>query len=222
MKQILLTTAAIFLIQLGFAQYDVSATEGKEKFDGIGSKNAIVVRIYDNTAEEILKEWKRKMRWQHFAKIEATGLQLFADDAKIKEVSSNTMDIYAKPVRHADGYTEFRTAADLGGAFLSSKQHPDMYKAMKNYLEKFARETTRTGLQERIEKEENTLTDLKKTKTGYRDEITDFKNEIAELERQIKQLKEKIAANNRLIKAKDSEISKQEAELQRLRSITIQ
>jgi hypothetical protein len=222
MKQIILTIAVIFMVQFSFAQYDVSAFEAKESFTGTGNVNAIVVRIYDSNANTIQQEWKRKMRWQHLGKITETGLEVFADNVKIKEVSSNTMDIYTKPVKNAKGFIEFRVGVDLGGAFLNEKQHPDKYKAMADYLESFAREESRKGLQERIEREEAKLVELRDIKNTYKEEISDFEREIAELEKQIQQIQDKIEANNRLTAEKNKEIKEKEAELQRLRTTTIE
>ena len=222
MKQIFLTIAVIFIVQFGFAQYDVSTFEAKESFTGTANENALVVRIYDSSADVIKNEWKRRMRWQHFGKIKETGLEVFADDVKIKEVSSNTMDIYTMPVKNAKGFIEFRVGVDLGGAFLNKKQHPDKYKAMAEYLESFAREESRKGLQARIEKEEIKLTELKEEKSGYKSEIVGFEQEIAELEKQIQQIRDKIDANNRLIADRDEVLKEKEAELQRLRTTTIE
>ncbi|MEA2041822.1 MAG: hypothetical protein U9N85_04640 [Bacteroidota bacterium] len=221
MKYYILTIVAIFTTQILFAQYDVDAKKGTESFKKIGSKEVISVKIYDQNAEEIQKAWRNMMRWKHrVLKIE-TAQDLYADNAKMEMISDNTVDIYGKLIINAGGYMEFKVAVDLGGAFLKKSSHPKKYAAMLKFMEDFAVEESKKGLEKRILAEQDKMEALKKENHGFRQDIAGYKKEIAEYEQKIVDAKNNIEREKRLITGKDAEISKQEKELQRLRSVTI-
>ena len=106
-----------------------------------GSHNALSANIYDADEDLIEKEWKKTMK-DYKAKV-STKKEIFADDALIKNMSENTVDIYAKIEKSSDGDFNIIVAFNLGGTYLSSSTHPDKFKIAKNLVYNFAVKTTK-------------------------------------------------------------------------------
>ncbi len=161
------------------------------------------------------------MMWKQDADKVDVGTEIFVDNATIKSVSANTIDIYGKFIINAAGYIEFKVAVNLGGVYLSKGKQPKKYAAMVDFMSKFAKEQTTKGLQGRILSEQDKLENLNKDKKGFQQDIVDYNEEIAELEQKILDAKSNIERTKRLITGKDTEILKQETEMQKLRAITV-
>lgn len=187
----------IFTLLLGIlafgtmnAQRKITVSEGNSNFQD-GSHSALIVNIYEADADLIEKQWKKLMK-DYDAKV-STKKEIFADNAMIKNLSPNTVDIYAKIEKNADGDFNLVVAFDLGGAYLSSSSHPDKYKTAENIIHKFAIEATKEAIKEQVKEEEKNLQKLEKEaeqlvkdKETLEKNIEDYKSKIAQAEEDIK------------------------------------
>src|SRR5947208_748936 len=117
MKKILLAVTLIFSTCCLLAQ-KTKVTESNESIGG-GNNPALSVTIYQAKAEDIEKEVKGLMK-HYDAKVTSQNGGLFGDNAMIKKISNNTIDLYAKLEKVREGETRVIMAFDLGGVFLSS------------------------------------------------------------------------------------------------------
>jgi hypothetical protein len=189
MKKIFLLAAMCSLFASGFSQ-KAKVDEKSEKIGG-GSHNALVVTIYETDADEILKEWKSKMR-DHDAKVSTKDGEMFADNALLKTMGNNTVDIYARVEKVKDGEVKFIVGFDLGGAFLNSKEHSSQYNEAKKIVQEFADKVTKESIAGQLKEAEKLLAkrvgeqeDLVKKNKDLQDDIVSYKEKIKKAEDEI-------------------------------------
>lgn len=189
------------------SQKKIKVRESSENI-GDGQHNALTVNIYEASGKDVEKAWKKLMK-DYKAKV-SIKKEIFADDATIKSMSSNTVDIYAKAGKSKDGEVFLIVAVDLGGAFLSSSMHSDKFKTFKNILYDFAVKTTKEAIRGQLkdaekqqEKQEKEQKQLVKDNENLHKDIENYKNKIARAEKDIE------------INLKDQETKKKEIGLQK-------
>lgn len=177
---------AVAMFSLSAFAQKISVSESTENIGG-GSNNALVVTIYENTADEIEKAWRSLMK-DYDAKVSSKD-GVFADNAMIKTMGNNSVDIYAKTVKVKDGEVKLIVAYDLGGAYLSSSKHPEQYKEAKRMVNDFAVKMTKEGIggqlkaaQKVLDKMNDQQQDLVKDQTGLTKDIEDYKAKIKKAE----------------------------------------
>lgn len=163
---------------------------------GGGSHPAFTVIVYETDEKTVEKEWKSLMK-DYKAKVSSTGDGLFADNALIKDIGTNTLDIYSKIKKDENG-TKLFVAVDMGGAFMSPSQHSSASRVIEKIMETFARKTAieAVAFQQRMaEKEFDKLTKqnarLIRDNESLHKDIENFKTKIQKAEDEItKNLKE--------------------------------
>lgn len=156
-----------------------------------GKQNALTVTIPDVEKRVVEKEWCRLMKG-YDAKV-SDKKEIFADNALIKTMSANTVDVYAKLEETKEGI-KLSVGFDLGGAYLSSKLHPAQYAAAEKIMTDFARDAAIAALEEKISDEGKKLkdingkqSDLVKSKDKMKSNIEKWKEEIKDAEKKIEQ-----------------------------------
>ncbi len=135
--------------------------------------------------------------------------EFFTDDAEIKDMSSNTVDVYAK-VMKKENDSELVVWFDLGGAFLSSQNHPDRYPVAVSILEKFQLSVSRTAMEDAIKAQEGLLKKMNNDLDGLKKEESNQESDIVKYEKKIEEAKQKIVEAQAAQKAKSSEIEDQQ------------
>ncbi len=196
-KNILLIFLTVFTVQL-MAQKKISVSESNENI-GNGKNNSLVVTIYEASTSDIEKEWKSIMK-NYGAKV-SSKKEIFADDATIKAIGPNTVDIYARAENNKNGSVKFVVGFDLGGAFLSSSQHSAEFKEAKNIVHNFAVKMSKEAVEAQFKeaekqqkKNEKDFDSLVKDKSSLEKDIENYKSKIKSAEENIqKNLKEQEA-----------------------------
>jgi hypothetical protein len=207
MKEFVFTSVFLFTSIVFYGQSKVEVKEQIEDIGG-GSHNALVVKIYQCKDEDVLKEWKSIMKG-YDAKV-SNKKEMFADNAKIKDMSDNTVDVYARAESTAEGDVNFIVGFDLGGAYLSSTQHPREYKEAKRIVYNMAKDLSETGLKEKVKTEEKILLGLQKQKEYTAKENETLTHDIESYKEKVSKAEEKIKANQEAIKQKEKEIADQQ------------
>ncbi|MBU0487462.1 MAG: hypothetical protein KKA07_03785 [Bacteroidetes bacterium] len=179
---------AIFcLIQSnGIAQEKIKVTDTREDFNDQRA-DALVVEIYEADASFVEKEWRKLMK-DFNAKVSSKKV-IFADNALVKTLSDNTVDIYAKVSQMKDGKVQLIVGFDLGGAFLNKAQHASKYNAAEKILYDFAVSVSKNAVGEKVEeaqkefsKREKALEALKKDNERLHSDIEKYKKQIEDAE----------------------------------------
>lgn len=194
MKTIKFITLSLIISSSAFAQ-KISVSEGSERIGG-GSNNALSVTIYEADIAEVEKEWKSIMRGYN-AKISSQDGAYFADNAVIKPMGNNTVDVYYKAEKGKDTEIKFMAAFDLGGAFMSSSKHGEQYQIAKKMVYDFAMKMTKESIAGQLkaaQKVHDKLVDkhkdLVKDEEGLKKDIEEWKAKIKKAEDEIVKNKE--------------------------------
>lgn len=204
-----LLTLSLLLVSFtfGFAQ-KTKVDEKNEKIGG-GNNNALVVYIYENTADNILKEWKSLMK-DNDAKVTTKDGEQFSDNAVIKRVNgNNTMDVYARTENGKDGEIKLIVAFNLGGAFLNSKEHSQQYKEAEKMLQEFANKLTKEAIEAQLKAAEKLLGNMTDDQEDLVKKNKDLKGDIEEYKEKIKKAEGEIVTNEDQQKKKLAEIEVQ-------------
>ncbi len=186
-----------------------------EKTMSMGTKSAFVVKyndvdpkIVDNQWSKIVKEYKGKVK-KNKAK------ELFADDVKMKELSNNTVDLYATIAENEAEKTTILTVwYDLGGAFLNKTDHPSQAVAVENMLDRTSMRVMAEKTENIVDNEEDKLKDLNKDLSKLEKEKEDGLKEIEEAKKLIEETEKMLEENAEAQGGKKEEISEQETTLE--------
>ncbi len=202
----LLLVAALFFCTVGFSQ-KIKVSEGNFKIND-GSHNGMKVMIYEQSSSEVEKAWKSEMK-KTGAKISSkAGVE--ANNAVVKTIGEHPCDVYATFTKSGDG-TEMVVAFNLGGAYLSSSQHGDQYKATETFVEKFATHQVHEAISTQVKDAEKNLKDgekevekLEGEKNRLVGDIEKYKNLIIKAEKDLEDNKK----NQEDAKAKVEDLKK--------------
>jgi len=213
----LIITWVLLISTLGFAQ-KITVKETLTEFDN-GNHNALETIIYKSDAKTVEKAWESLMK-DYGASVKSKK-EIFADNATIKTISTNTIDVYAVVKELKDGEVKLWVAFDLGGAYLSSAQHSGQFDQAMQIVQDFAINTTKEAYNEFIAEEERSLEKIQSKhdrmvsdKENLQKQNEDYQQRIEkntqEMEQLSKDIEEKL--NEIEIQAKELEAIKKHSE----------
>lgn len=155
-----------------------------EALDG-KSRNALSVMIPEANTDDVKKAWKKQLKDLKGKVSDKTVI--FGDDCKSKAMGDNTFDVYSVVEEATDEGVRLVVAFDLGGAYLSTANHPEKYPAAEEIVKSFAVAQAKEVVKEEIEVStkilkgfEKDLSGLEKDKAGLEKDIEDYKKKIEE------------------------------------------
>ena len=212
MKTVLSVLFVALSVSLFAQKKEVTITEEIYTFS-IGSKNAITIILPDSKKDVVnkslvkeIKSWGGKMK---SSKTEITTFQSI--DRKLFDGKS--FDSYAK-IYQSGQDVKISIAIDLGGAFLSSSQHPDKFNQMKEKLYKFAIDAGNASLAADSKAEEKLLKTMNKDLKSLDKNDASYKKNIESNENSIRE-------NNLVIDKKREEITSQEAKIKEIKKTKV-
>lgn len=181
---------SLFTTALGFSQasptQEVSKTMSKGVQPGI---QVYIANISEDDLEDAIKDitkpYKGKKR-----KIKRTS-EFFLDDASIKEISANTIDIHQTIEKGDEGYT-YTAYFNLGGIFLDSAYSTEKFAYAVDIVNRIALKATENKTAQILKAENKILDNLEDDKKKLEKNIEkdskaiqDAKDLIAKKERDI-------------------------------------
>lgn len=152
--------------------------------------------------KDFVKDYKGKTKYNKKQK------EYFTDNATIKDMSENTVDIYAR-----FDPAQITVWFDLGGAYLSSSIHPDRYPAVGKMLSSYylvlSKELAKADVKLKEDELKTLRNDLKKLENenkDYNETIKKAKEAIAKAEKDIEANQQQQAARQQSIKEKEAEV----------------
>jgi dihydroxyacetone kinase DhaKLM complex PTS-EIIA-like component DhaM len=161
-----------------------------------GDNNALTVKLPDTEVKVVEKEWESFIKGYKgkLRKIKKSS-EIFADDAKLENISSNTVDVYALVSERGED-TELSVWFDLGGAYLNSETHPEQYNHAKVMLNDFLGKVSKTYIANLLNEEEKkmkdlegVLKDIEKSSANSVKDIEKFEEKIQEAKANIEKCK---------------------------------
>lgn len=194
MKTLLTTIFLVVAIAISsFAQIQSAITE-ESRANSKGSFNALVMELPGVSKKEAEKAWSRFIKkYKGKTKFDRRAGEYMTDDATVKDMSDNTVDIIAKIEEQGEG-SRIAVWFNLGVSYLSSKDFGDRYPAGEKILKDFARTVSADMIEAELKEAEKLLkeqeSDLKKLEKEEQQrtkDIDDYKNTITKMESNIKE-----------------------------------
>ena len=203
MKTLILTFLAFLAYSSSVHCQIESSIKEETKANSKGSFNALVMELPGTTSKEVNKAWGKFMKkFKGKTKFERKLNEYITDDASIKDMSDNTVDVIAKiEERGADG-TAISVWFNLGVSYLSSNDHSERYPSGEKILKLFANQVSADMIEEELELAEKALKELEdlfkkleKEKVQRTKDIEDYKATILKMEESITKGEEDVKKN---------------------------
>jgi hypothetical protein len=189
MNKLICMSTALAFSTITYAQ-KIKVKESNENIGG-GNHNAFVVNMYEispSEAEDAFKSYVKKYGGKR-----SSDNGIFVDNASIKDMSNNTVDIYGRATgKSGDKEISFIVAFDLGGAFLNSKDHKNQFDIAEKMVREFAIESTQEIIEKQLKDNQKTLSkleneqkSLEKENGNLNDDITEYKDKIKKAEQDL-------------------------------------
>ncbi len=191
MKKIF-TLIALATFGISALAQKIEVRESSENIGG-GSNNSLTVNVTAKSKGDV-EEAMRSFFKDLDGKTSSSKGEFKGDDCKIKAMGENTFDIYGKVEEVKGEGFKMIISVDLGGAFMSSSQHKDQFKIIKDKVYDLAVKIQKDAIgsdlkdaEKLLEKMEDQQKDLEKDKKNLEGDIEDYKKKIAEAEKKIKE-----------------------------------
>ena len=155
----LFTLILLAATSIASAQNKIVVTESMVAIDGT-SRNSMTVIIEDANTDAVKKAWKKQLK-ELKGKVSDKTI-IFGDDCKLKEMGDNTFDVYSLVENAIDEGVRLVVAFDLGGAYLSTANHPNLYPAAEKIVYGFALAQAKAVILKAIESSKKVLSGLEK------------------------------------------------------------
>lgn len=193
----------------------IPAIDKAEKMMSMGSKSAFTVKYEGTDVKTVENQWEKTVKSYKGKVKNNKAKELFADNVKMKDLSTNTVDVYATVAKdETDNTTILSVWYDLGGAFLNEREHPSQAVAVKNMLDQTSLRIGAVRTEDVLEEEEDTLKDMNKDLEKMVKEKEKGLEDIEEAKALIAKTEEMIEENNKGQEAKKEEIEAQEKTLE--------
>ncbi|MEL7120833.1 MAG: hypothetical protein AAFO07_15380 [Bacteroidota bacterium] len=220
MKQFLILTLLMAFVFTTNAQEFSLKEAQKGMSDGV--HNALVIELTGISEKDAIDIWKNFFKdYKSKPKKVKRSDDWMCDDAQIKTISDNTIDVYAN-FEGVKANTVVSVWFNLGGAYVSSSLNQDQFQAAANFMrsyrmkiDQFAAEADLVE-QEKIMKDmEKDLKKLEKDKEDYEKKIEEAKALIAEMENNIKQNGEEQVSKKAEIEAQSKVVENAKQEVKK-------
>jgi len=187
-------------IVVDVVQDSVPMSKGRYHAYSLTLNNASVEDA-ESILREAFKSYKAKVSGNY-------KTEVFFDDAKIKALSDNTVDVY---VRVYQASTDVKVDAffDLGGIFLNPKTHPEQSKLAEQMMRDYAIRYKRFQVQQELAEQEKLLGEREKELESLIKDKEGIEKTIASAERDIEKTRQEIASNDMDQQRKRAEIETQ-------------
>ncbi|GAB5551260.1 MAG: hypothetical protein Sapg2KO_08510 [Saprospiraceae bacterium] len=182
----------------------------------MGVKEAFTVDVSNlstKETEKVLMSYLKDVKGKKGPKKDRKTKEILVDNAEMKAISGNTVDIYAT----MDGKGDNSTVTfwfDLGGAFLSQDAHPDKMEAVSEWLYNFSKAARLRTVELELEAEEDQLKALNKAYDKLQKEQEKLEDTIKKAEETIANAKADLKSNANAQDNSKQSISEQERVIQ--------
>lgn len=200
------------LISLSAYSQKTKVEESVENIAG-GKNNSLVVWIPESNSKAVASEWAALMK-KNKASVK-NKKEIFADDAILPQISSNTVDVYAITEQKKND-VKLIVAFDLGGTFLSSRSHESQYIVAEKMVYDFAVEVARQNVQSSIAAEKKKMTGIEKQMKKLERDNSKRQKSIDKMKKQIENNEKVIGDNKKTIDSFNKEIKDHKSRIESL------
>ncbi len=206
------------VLVLIFTLRSTAQVREKESNMSQGVKSCLVIEFLESKGDDIIDAWKDFLDHDYKAKTkrDKKNDEYFTDNAMISGVGgSNTVDVYAKIDEKGKTSSVLTVWFDLGGAYLSSREHPTQYDEAEKMLRRFETSVLRAQTEKELKEEEkkyrkqdDQLKRLVRDNEGLHKDIENYKEKIKKAENDLIKNNDEQETSKRLLKDQDEAVKK--------------
>lgn len=193
MKTLVLLSALLLGISSSSWAQIKSLIKEETKANSKGTFNALVMELPGTSSKEVGKAWSKFIKkYKGKTKFDRRANEYMTEDATIKEMSDNTVDIIAKIEERGQEGAVLTVWYNLGVSYLSSKDFSDRYPAGEKLLKDFAKSVSADMIEAELKEAEKVLKDyegnlskLEKEEKQRTKDIETYKSTIQKMEQSI-------------------------------------
>ncbi|MCB0559655.1 MAG: hypothetical protein H6573_03030 [Lewinellaceae bacterium] len=177
-----------------------------------GANNALMLEIPNTDSKLAGEVWKDYMKsfYDTKPKWERKADEWFCDNAEITAIGrGNTIDIYASSEEKGNDVL-FSVWFDLGGAYLSSREHTDPYLEAEKLMMRFALEVAQEKTRRELNAENDQLKKLQRDLDRLKSLNDRYHKDIERAEEAIKNAQQNIVDNQKMQEDMLRQITEQE------------
>jgi len=186
------TLSFILMIFISFSLKSQSIRVQEESFDFLNAPNSNSLTVEIPYANQDFVDAKIKRLFKGWGKHKESKGEHSSMLVEMKSMGKIPFNAYAKTIKGSNDNVKVYFGFDLGGAFMSKRDHEEKYAIMENILFNFANAAVKDWISEELKKEEKVLSQLEKEqkelvkrKEHLEKEIKDFEKKISENEKEI-------------------------------------
>jgi hypothetical protein len=208
--------ALFAVISATFVKAQGDVVSEKKVSMSLGPQNCFYVELQG--ADKKLAEKTFTEFFKPYGKLKENGKarELFIMATKVTPVGATSpMDVY---VKIEDGKNQATTYVwmDLGGEFLSSKDHPKMAESMNRWMKDYHLEVRKKVVAEEVRQEEKQLAQLEKDLKKLRDKHLSYEQDIEKAKLKIIESEKNIEKNLVEQEQKNVEITTQKLQVEKV------
>jgi len=210
-----------------FTMIDAQSVQIDESMKSMsqGQQNSLTVTLEGISQKDAEKAWTDYVKDFKGGKTkkDKKSKEIFTDNTTIKDLSANTVDVYA--ITNESGEDVVLTVwFDLGGAYLNSADHAEAYAKGEGLLNSFSNQVIKAQIKDNLDDEEKSLKklngdlkDLTKDKKDLEDDIEKYKKKIAEAEKDLAQNASDQTAKKTEIATQEGVVEKVKTQLEKIK-----
>ena len=213
----------ISLVFISFSFFSQQARIHEENFSFSVSSNANSLSVEIPYAQKDFVESKLKKLLKGWGKHKESKGEHSSLMVEMKDMGKMPFNVYAKLTEGNNEIISVHFGFDLGGAFLSKREHPEKYKVMESKIIDFASALIKDWISSELKNEEKILNqlekdqkDLEKRKENLEKEINDFQKKITQNEKEIKENIDLQGKKKEAIQLQDKKVKKVDQKLKDL------
>ena len=205
----------ISLVFISFSSFSQKARVQEENFSFSVSANANSFSVEIPYAKKSFIESRLKKLLKGWGKHKESKGEHSSLMVEMKDMGKMPFNVYAKLTEGNNEIISVHFGFDLGGAFLSKREHPEKYKVMESKIIDFASALIKDWISSELKNEEKILNqlekdqkDLEKRKEHLEKEIEDFQKKITQNEKEIKENIDLQGKKKEAIQLQDKKVKK--------------
>lgn len=213
----------ISLVFISFSSFSQMAKVQEENFSFSVSSNANSFYVEIPYAEKSFIESRLKKLLKGWGKHKESKGEHSSLMVEMKDMGKMPFNVYARLTEGNNEIISVHFGFDLGGAFLSKREHPEKYKIMEPKIIDFASGLIKDWISAELKNEEKILNqlekdqkDLEKRKEHLEKEIEDFQKKITQNEKEIKENIDLQSKKREAIQLQDKKVKKVDQKLKDL------
>ncbi|MFK7796466.1 MAG: hypothetical protein AB8E82_03355 [Aureispira sp.] len=163
-----------------------------------GTANALVVNLPNTNYKEVNKLWSKYLKsFRGRLKYNRRVGEYFSDNAEIKEMSDNAVDIISRVYDNGGEGTTIAVWFNLGVTYLSASKYPERYSVGEKILKDFSLLVSEDMIEAQLKEEEKEWSNMQSILKGYEKDQSSAESNIVKQKDIIAKAKASITASEK-------------------------